>query len=227
MSLNPLDPFLDALEQGRPSQAPPGVTFRYATVTSVSPLRVQFDGESSPTAASPTTIAPVISGDRVLVAHHGRTQMTILGKVGSKVPEPVAGHRYAVSNMSVPVSTVTTLGIFGSAGDDVSGGVVTVGNYGLRIPEAGWYSLSGMLRWLGSSSSTQLRIMDMTRDNILGNDLTYPADAGGVMSHVSVAAIRLAANTIIGLTAYTTAQRETNTAASFNMACHLSLAKIG
>lgn len=193
-------------------------------ITSVNPVRVQLDTDSSPSPLTPRVLnGPVAVGDRVTVLHT-KHDLTVIGVVGKK---PVAGHRYAVRSQTIPAETVTTLGIFGSAGDDVSGGVTTVSNYGLRVPEDGWYSLSGMLRWAGTSPSTQLRLMDFTHSNMLGNDSTRPADAGGEMSHVSVAAIRLPADTVIGLSVYTTAQRATNTADSFNMACHLSLAKIG
>lgn len=193
-------------------------------ITSVNPVRVQLDTDSSPSPLTPRVLnGPVAVGDRVTVLHT-KHDLTVIGVVGKK---PVAGHRYAVRSQTIPAETVTTLGIFGSSGDDVSGGVTTVSNYGLRVPEDGWYSLSGMLRWAGTSPSTQLRLMDFTHSNMLGNDSTRPADAGGEMSHVSVAAIRLPADTVIGLSVYTTAQRATNTADSFNMACHLSLAKIG
>lgn len=193
-------------------------------ITSVNPVRVQLDTDSSPSPLTPRVLnGPVAVGDRVTVLHT-KHDLTVVGIVGKK---PVAGHRYAVRGQTIPAYSTTTLAIFGSAGDDVSGGVTTVGDYGLRVPEDGWYSISGMLRWMGSSSSTQLRIMDFTHNNMLANDFAYPADVGGVMSHVSVAAIRLPADTVIGLAAYATAERGTNTAASFDMTCHLSLAKIG
>src|SRR5690606_2273879 len=143
-------------------------------ITSVNPVRVQLDTDSSPSPLTPRVLnGPVAVGDRVTVLHT-KHDLTVVGIVGKK---PVAGHRYAVQGQTIPANTVTTLGIFGSAGDTVSGGVTTVGNYGLRVPEDGWYSLSGMLRWEGSSPSTQLRIMDFTRGDILANDYTYPADA--------------------------------------------------
>ena len=59
------------------------VSIRPATVTSVDPLRVQFDGDSAPAASTPDTLVPVGPGDRVRVLHHGGTQYTIAGVVGT------------------------------------------------------------------------------------------------------------------------------------------------
>lgn len=56
---------------------------RSATVTGVSPLRIQFDGETAPVSASPTTLVPVGPGDRVRVLHYGNTDL-ILGRVNTK-----------------------------------------------------------------------------------------------------------------------------------------------
>lgn len=85
--MSALSPLLAAM----PDPAPAGVSLRRATVTAVGPLRIQFDGESAPVASTPATIVPVGPGDRVLVAHHGRTQATILGVIGtSGVPWRVA-----------------------------------------------------------------------------------------------------------------------------------------
>src|SRR5690625_1849219 len=55
---------------------------RSATVTGVNPLRVQFDGETAPVSASPTSLVPVGPGDRVRVLHYGNTDL-ILGVVGT------------------------------------------------------------------------------------------------------------------------------------------------
>lgn len=57
-------------------------TLRLGTVTSVGPLRVHLDGDTSPLPASPRTIVPVGPGDRVTVAHQKRT-VTVLGVVGA------------------------------------------------------------------------------------------------------------------------------------------------
>lgn len=51
--------------------------FRWATVTATSPIRVRFDGDTEPTGATPTTLAPVSVGDRVWVQHHGRAIIII------------------------------------------------------------------------------------------------------------------------------------------------------
>lgn len=67
---------LDFLLEG---PAPPRDSFRWATVTGTSPLRIRFDGDSSPTAATPTTLTPVSIGDRVWVQHHARS-IIIIGR---------------------------------------------------------------------------------------------------------------------------------------------------
>ena len=68
----------DELDFLLPDPAPPRDTFRWATVTGASPLRIRFDGDSSPTAATPTSIAgPVGVGDRVWVQHHARSIVII------------------------------------------------------------------------------------------------------------------------------------------------------
>lgn len=60
---------------------PTGITnsFRWATVTSVSPLRIRLDGESEPLATSPAALAAVQPGNRVWVQLYGR-QVVILGR---------------------------------------------------------------------------------------------------------------------------------------------------
>jgi|SRR5690625_1657297 len=69
---------------------------RSATVTGVNPLRVQFDGETAPVSASPTTLVPVGPGDRVRVLHYGNTDL-ILGRVNTNgVPYAMAAGQVVV-----------------------------------------------------------------------------------------------------------------------------------
>ena len=77
---NPLEPVLDVVAAMLPKEAP--LRLRYATVTAVNPVRIQFDAETSPAPFTPETIAQVLVGDRVLVAHHGKAIATILGRLG-------------------------------------------------------------------------------------------------------------------------------------------------
>lgn len=58
--------------------APPADTYRWATVTSVAPLRIRFDGDTAPVASEPDTLVMVQVGQRVWVQIHGR-MMIILG----------------------------------------------------------------------------------------------------------------------------------------------------
>lgn len=75
-----LEPLVGALADAKRADSPP--LLRLATITSTSPLRVQFDGEAT---ASPKTYkrlgsySPVL-GHRVLAARVGRSWV-ILGQI--------------------------------------------------------------------------------------------------------------------------------------------------
>lgn len=58
--------------------APPADTYRWATVTSINPIRIQLDGDPAPVESEPDTLQTVAVGNRVWVQVHGR-QMVILG----------------------------------------------------------------------------------------------------------------------------------------------------
>ena len=58
-----------------------GVRLRTATVTSTSPLRIRYDGESDASVVPPRRAALVATGDRVVVAKT-RGQATVLGVLG-------------------------------------------------------------------------------------------------------------------------------------------------
>lgn len=74
---NGLD-FLLPEPNGRPAD-----TYRWATVTSVSPTRIRFDGEPEPLASEPVKLAPVAVGNRVWVQIHGRAMIIL----GASVPD--------------------------------------------------------------------------------------------------------------------------------------------
>lgn len=59
-----------------------GVRLRTATVTSTSPLRIQYDGEDASSVVPPRRAAVVVLGDRVVVAK-SRGQATVLGVLGA------------------------------------------------------------------------------------------------------------------------------------------------
>lgn len=88
----------------------PSVSLRRAIVTSVDPLRIQFDGETAPVASSPSVLVPCGVGDRVMVAHHGsagkRTQMLVLGVLHAE-GRP---WRHAVGQFQVIGTGATTAG---------------------------------------------------------------------------------------------------------------------
>lgn len=62
-------------------QAPPAPmdTFRWAKVTSTSPLRIQLDGDTAPTESTPSTLTAVSVGNSVWVQLHGK-QLIIIGR---------------------------------------------------------------------------------------------------------------------------------------------------
>lgn len=62
----------------RPTSPPP--SFRFATVTGVSPARVRLDGDTDPVASTPTLLSAVEVSDRVLVVINAR-QLIVLGVV--------------------------------------------------------------------------------------------------------------------------------------------------
>lgn len=64
-----------------PEPPEPGASFRYGSVTETSPLRVRLDGDANAVSATPTTLAQVTVGDRVLVLLYHR-RMVIVGVIG-------------------------------------------------------------------------------------------------------------------------------------------------
>lgn len=67
---------LDVLIPGPPQPVP---TFHWATVTDDTPLAIRLDGDDEPLAGPPSTLATVVTGDRVFVVVVER-RATILGK---------------------------------------------------------------------------------------------------------------------------------------------------
>ena len=60
------------LDQLLPGPAERGDSWRWATVTQVSPLRVRFDGEAAPLNITPDTLTVVTVADRVWCQLVGR-----------------------------------------------------------------------------------------------------------------------------------------------------------
>lgn len=57
-----------------------------ATVTNTVPLRIRIDGESQSLAASPSTLVPTSTGDRVRVLRYGTTHL-IIGSMGRRIAQ--------------------------------------------------------------------------------------------------------------------------------------------
>lgn len=66
-----------------PEPGPKPDTYRWATVTGVSPTRIRLDGEPEPLASTPVKLVPVAVGNRVWVQFHGRALVIL----GVSVPE--------------------------------------------------------------------------------------------------------------------------------------------
>lgn len=62
-------------------------SWRWASVTSLEPLRIKLDGDSEPLLSTPDTITPVRLGNRVLV-HIYHRRATIIGVAGGYQPDP-------------------------------------------------------------------------------------------------------------------------------------------
>ena len=79
-------PDLNLRVENDPAALPeqPESTFRWATVISIGPLVIKFDGDSVPISATPDTLDPsLVEGDRVWCHLYGRS-IIVLGK-GSRI----------------------------------------------------------------------------------------------------------------------------------------------
>lgn len=73
-------PFIDTAAQARGGE--PSDSWRWATVMTVSPLRIRFDGDGTTLAVTPDTlVGKVQSGDRVWAQLHGR-RIVVIGRAG-------------------------------------------------------------------------------------------------------------------------------------------------
>lgn len=100
-----------------------------ATVTAVGPIRVQLDGKPASVAPSPSTLVPVGVGDRVMVAHHGGTQITILGVIGAGGrPWRQAAGAIVVTGDGTAVASAQ---VFYPAGRFTTAPIVTLGTHSI------------------------------------------------------------------------------------------------
>lgn len=88
--MNDLDFLLHGPERPRDS-------FRWATVTGTNPLRIRFDGDTTPLQVTPTALVPVAVGNRVWVQHHARS-VIILGRA-----QPSGAVAIAAGTATIPV----------------------------------------------------------------------------------------------------------------------------
>ena len=103
MTASPFDDLLPGPEEGTRD------TYRWATVTSVAPIRVRLDGDTDPVASEPVTLCPLRLGCRVWVQFHGR-MMIILGVAGGETTPRIETGRIPLTapegggRVSAPVS---------------------------------------------------------------------------------------------------------------------------
>lgn len=81
-----------------------GSSYRWATVTGTSPLRIRFDGESAPADVTPAALCQVWEGARVWVQIYGR-QLVIMGAAQQQLPAEAHVRESSSNNIDLPVTT--------------------------------------------------------------------------------------------------------------------------
>lgn len=129
-----------------------------ATVVSISPLRIQLDGESMPYEGTVIDTAGQLAvGDDIRALVQQGTA-TIVGKVGGPQKFPVV-HAAILGNASgsVPNAAVTQVTTFSE--QRVTGSVLSISGSSIVTNRAGWYNLYASVRWNSNSSGArQIRI---------------------------------------------------------------------
>jgi hypothetical protein len=171
-------------------------SFRWATVTAVSPLAIQLDGDTASLAVSPDTLLNGLEiGDRVRVELSYR-KAVIHGRVkASPAPfvSPVGLVRRTTTALSTGSSVYADMSANAAWGyADLSGGV-TYSN-GFIIPLAGMYRVEWQLLTVGSSVG--IVGIGVNQVSAPSGDMLHAADAlqnGGAVFGSGTAMVRLAA----------------------------------
>ena len=97
------NPFATLLPTGTNSES-----WRWATVTSIDPLRIQLDGDSQPLLSTPDSLITPTAGQRVRV-HLYNHRATIIGTTGGPTTIPHADHATTVRGgiATLPAHTLT------------------------------------------------------------------------------------------------------------------------
>jgi hypothetical protein len=141
--------FLPEMTSGDPvhTTAPPPLqqshenTYRWATVTQASPLRIRLDGDTSALPVTPSSLVASLSvNDRVWVQLFGR-RLIVLGKAsgGSASSPAVQFSPTDQTILSVTATTATAVGARGGAGTfvAVTDSVQVVNNARIKAPSDG------------------------------------------------------------------------------------------
>lgn len=126
-------------------------SWRWATVTSVDPLRVTPDGDTSPLVEAPDTlVSGLVVGDRVRLAIVARRAL-ILGRARGGAPRLWVTMKSSWS-YSAPTSQ-TAIPINGAVSVDISASLGWANeSNGMTVPAAGWYLLNASVSYRSNST---------------------------------------------------------------------------
>ena len=127
-------------------------SWRWATVTSMDPLRVMPDGDTSPLAEAPDTLASDFGvGDRVRLVTVARRAL-ILGRASG--PRRVIGRITAPASQAIGTGTWSRYGFTSAAATILRGGV-TIGKdwASMYVPLPGLYRVTGRLNYSASATN--------------------------------------------------------------------------
>ncbi len=173
-----------------------------ATVVSISPLRIQLDGESMPYEGTVIDTAGQLAvGDDIRALVQQGTA-TIVGKVGGPQKFPVV-HAAVLGNASgsVPHASVTRVTTF--ADSMSSGTVLTINGNSIEANLTGWYNFYGSVRWDSNSSGTrQIRIARGAGSNSPREYGEIPSNSTGRITQNISEVAYVEAGTVISLDLY-------------------------
>lgn len=130
-------------------------TWRDARVTSVSPLRITYDGASDPLVDAPEALCPVLPGDHVRTVKIGR-RVTIVGVIGGggwrdytpswvglTLGNAVTSARYSIDAGMVAVTLAVLLGTTSAVTGGISVSLPVAARSGTTATGGGWSQPTG------------------------------------------------------------------------------------
>src|SRR5690625_3015838 len=182
------------------------------------------------------TFQSLNEADQALFAPREGTRILVDGveyirRSGQWVPadQPIIGKRLLVNTQTISAGDTPMVTGFAASGDDLSGGLQAVSNWGIRVPVDGWYRINASMRFgTGSSSTLQTRIVQGANiNNVNGIAVNVQTNSPG-NSIVPVTSIaNLSANTVVGVMVYSSLQRLTSVWSAFRDASSLAVEYIG